>query len=681
MKFTKYILIGSLTLSYADEPVYVYGSNDDPIDSQVRAEEAAKSTPGGASVISAEESIAGTGYNTQEILTFTPGVYAKAGSVQLDARLAVRGGGATRRFGTRGTTLLIDGVPANIADGSYYSRGYDGSNIDFIEVYRGANGLAFGGQSLGGTINFAQKNGKTDPGLTVFAEGGSFDLLRVGASYGYSEGKLDAFINVSRGQSDGFRDFQGFEQNFTNVNLGYEWNDRVSTRIYYTNVDSDVDLGSTLSFAQFEEDPTFTENTEQTDRNIHLNRIAQKTSLSFGDTEGLFYSFYQRTDLDHLTTIQTFLGRPNLIDFDSDDFGLGFRSTTEFDSFILRTDSSWTYGELANQGINGFGGGFGGTGQEDTEDTASNIKVYGELEYQFNDQLSFFTGLGFQSAFRDREVGADDEAGNIDFSETYNEFLPRVGIIYSPNENLSLYANYSRNFEAPASVEANTAAQENLVAIPSVADSFEIGSRYDSDRVKGELSVYYSIVNDEFLNEVNTNIPSSTINADAVYSGVELAGSIALLGDGFGSTGLFLDINYLYNNFFFTSGNDGGVDLDGNTVPGLPEHALNARLKYQHENGHELALTLETSSELYYDYENSESDLNPLAPSYAIFHLTGKYQVTEYLSLYGGVRNLFDEEFINSVIVEGGVDFSTGEFSGYSPGDGINYFVGAKLTF
>lgn len=678
MKFTKFFFFGSLALSYADTPLIVVGeiSKDvDPIDSIQIAEQLVAATPGGASVISAEDSIVGTGYNTQEILSFTPGVYAKAGSVPLDARLSVRGGGATRRFGTRGVTLLIDGVPANIADGSYYSRGYDGSNISYIETFRGANGLAKGGQSLGGTINFAQKNGITDPGLSIFAEAGSFNLFRSGVSYGYSEGKVDAYINVSRGESEGFRDFQGWQQDFINFNVGYQWNDNASTRLYFTNVNSDVQLGSSLSFAQFEENPTFTENTEQTDRDINLNRIAQKTSLTFDNTEALFYTFYQRTDLDHLTTVRTFLGLPNLIDLESDDVGTGLRTKSTYEDITFRTDSALTYGVLDNQGINGFSG-----GQEDTEDSFLNLKLYGELEYYFSDQFSLFTGLGFISATRQREVGSGDLAGNADFDETYNEFLPRLGVLYQYNEALSLYANYSRNFEAPASSEASTAADLGTTAVGSTADSFEIGTRLDGEKIKGEFSAFYNIVNNEFLNEVNTSVASSTINGDAIYSGIELAGSAALWGDGFNSTGLFLDVNYIYSNYFFTNGNDGGVNLEGNNVPGLPEHALNLRLKYQHEKGHELAFTMEAATGLFYDYENSDTPTNPQSPEYAIFHLTGKYQVTEQLNLYGGVRNLFDQNFINNVTVEGGTDFA-GVFDGYSPGDGVNYFVGAKVSF
>jgi len=186
-----FLALASIATAQDSSPIIVTGSSPDTVDSFELALEQISDTPGGASVISAEQSATGNAYNTKEILAFTPGVYARETSVPLDTRLSVRGGGATRSFGSRGITLLIDGIPSNISDGSFFTRGYDGSNIDYIEVFRGANGLARGGQSLGGSINFAQKNGRTAEGLTAFVEAGSFNLFRTGLSYGVNEGPVD----------------------------------------------------------------------------------------------------------------------------------------------------------------------------------------------------------------------------------------------------------------------------------------------------------------------------------------------------------------------------------------------------------------------------------------------------------------------------------------------------------
>ncbi len=675
MKILNLALITALLstgLMCAQEPITIESEITDAIDGQGQAKRLTESTPGGASVLSIEESSSGNAYNTAEILTFTPGIYAKAGAVPLDARLSSRGGGATRRFGSRGVTLLIDGVPANIADGSYYSRGYDGSNISYVETYRGANGLARGSQSLGGSINFAQKNGITDPGNSIFVEAGSYDLIRTGITSDYREGKVDAFFNYSHGEADGYRDYQGWEQTFFNANVGYQWNETTASRFYLLHVNSDVELGSSLSFKDFKERPRFTQNNEGENRDLNITRLAQKTTFTVGSTSGEWHAFYQRTDFDHLIDPDTFRPglTPNLIDYESDDFGLGLRTSTEYTHFTLRTDHAFTFGILDNKSIEGFAP---VTGQEDTEDTFSNLKLYGELEYFISPKLSVFGGLGFVHATREREVGPLDVTLNQEFDESYSEFLPRFGLIYQLSDAIAIYGNYSRGFEAPATSEASSAAPQAAKAITS--DTFEIGARSEASRAKGELSAFYSLVDNEFTNEGDER------NADAVYSGLELGGSLDLLDKGFGNTGLFLDLNYIYSRYFFTSGVDQGQSLDGNTIPGLPKHSLNLRLKFQHEKGHEVALTLEAASGLFYDYLNTDTSQNPKSPGYGIVHLTTKYQVNDSLSLSAGIRNLFDRNYVSTVTIENGFSFPSGDYSGYSPGDGINFFAGAKLKF
>jgi len=147
-------------------PIYVIG--EDTVtgqDSIQAAEERIALLPGAASLITPED-WTGRTRNPEEIFQFDPGVYARSRGLSNDTRLSVRGSGIQRRFGDRGVSLLLDGIRANDSDGSFYFRAIDPLSIDHIEVYRGANGLAYGGNQLGGAINIVQKNGLNAPGTT-----------------------------------------------------------------------------------------------------------------------------------------------------------------------------------------------------------------------------------------------------------------------------------------------------------------------------------------------------------------------------------------------------------------------------------------------------------------------------------------------------------------------------------
>ena len=86
-------------------------------------------------------------------LDYVPGVFAqpKWGD---DTRLSIRGSGLSRNFHLRGVQLYMDGIPINTADGYGDFQEIDPTAYRYVEVYKGANALRFGANSLGGAINF-----------------------------------------------------------------------------------------------------------------------------------------------------------------------------------------------------------------------------------------------------------------------------------------------------------------------------------------------------------------------------------------------------------------------------------------------------------------------------------------------------------------------------------------------
>ena len=53
----------------------------------------------------------------------------------------------------------MDGIPINTADGYVDSSEIDPTAYRYVEVYKGANALRFGANSLGGAINFVMPTG------------------------------------------------------------------------------------------------------------------------------------------------------------------------------------------------------------------------------------------------------------------------------------------------------------------------------------------------------------------------------------------------------------------------------------------------------------------------------------------------------------------------------------------
>ena len=70
--------------------------------------------------------------------------------------------GLSRNFHLRGVQLYMDGIPINTADGYGDFQEIDPTAYKYVEVYKGANALQFGANSLGGAINFVMPTGR-DP--------------------------------------------------------------------------------------------------------------------------------------------------------------------------------------------------------------------------------------------------------------------------------------------------------------------------------------------------------------------------------------------------------------------------------------------------------------------------------------------------------------------------------------
>ena len=116
--------------------------------------------------------------NLKDVLDFTPGLlirprFGAAREPALDPRL-----GPAQQLPPARHQRLIDGFPYGNADGFSDFEALELLTTKRIEVYRGANALRFGGNTLGGAINLVTKTGY-DAGLfEIRTEAGSFGFLK-----------------------------------------------------------------------------------------------------------------------------------------------------------------------------------------------------------------------------------------------------------------------------------------------------------------------------------------------------------------------------------------------------------------------------------------------------------------------------------------------------------------------
>ncbi|MBV5303686.1 MAG: TonB-dependent receptor [Chlorobium sp.] len=159
---------------------------------------------GGSSVtvITAEE-IKNSGQNTvEEVIKGTVGIdVAQNGGPGTLGSVFLRGADA------KNTLLLIDGIPSNDpADGqrapNFSNLTVD--NIDRIEILRGPVSFLYGSNASAGVINIITKKGGATPGAFVGLEGGSYGTCKFYSGADGQKGPLDYSLGVSRLKTDGF---------------------------------------------------------------------------------------------------------------------------------------------------------------------------------------------------------------------------------------------------------------------------------------------------------------------------------------------------------------------------------------------------------------------------------------------------------------------------------------------
>lgn len=128
--------------------------------------------------------------------------------------------------------VLIDGQPQFMGlFGHPITDAYISSDIERVEVVRGAASLLYGSNAMGGAINIITRSPvKTGWNGNARLAYGSYQTGTVTGSLGYKEGKFNAFASVNREKTGGYRKDgrDEFENNTAYLKIGYEINENLS---------------------------------------------------------------------------------------------------------------------------------------------------------------------------------------------------------------------------------------------------------------------------------------------------------------------------------------------------------------------------------------------------------------------------------------------------------------------
>lgn len=516
--------------------------------------------PQSLSIMTSEE-IAERGLNSiRGIVDYTPGVNTSQGEGHRDA-VVFRGVRSTADF-------YIDGFRDDV---QYYRSLY---NLEQVEILRGPNALLFGRGGTGGILNRVTKKARLTDEFTNYQATihtfGEFGLqldtnlvatdtsaIRINAMYE----SLDNHRDFYDGERVGFNPTARFSlgEN-TQLDLSYEYidHDRFIDRGVPTLDGVPVDAFEDTVFA----DPNNNYHTLSADvlRATLEHQFNDSTkgnfSVFYGDYDKVYANFYatnydatlNQVELDgyiDATVRENLIISGNLVsEFDA----LGVEHTLIVGTEFINTDSSqnrfnpvfstnqsdraWFDASRPIQlnnlaGVNAQGEAFTVPFDNLNDDTDVDLQTYSlyiQDEISLSEKLDIVLGARFDS-FDISVFNAVPDSLEIR-ERTDEQVSPRAGIIFKPQENISLYASYSESF-LPRSGEQYTdinGAKDQLA--PDTFATQEVGIKWDFAR---GLSLTAAVFENEQESPQVADNDSSTldvINSEITGFEVQLSGSL-----------------------------------------------------------------------------------------------------------------------------------------------------------
>lgn len=596
-----------------------------------------------------------------DILRFTPGASIGQGEGHRD-QVTIRGQNTTADF-------FVDGLRDDV---QYFRPLY---NLRQVEILRGSNALIFGRGGGGGVINRVTKTAVLDEQFVETS--GSID------TFSSALASIDA--NVITGDSSAIR-FNGYYESLDNHRDFFEGdrfavNPTFTTKLgdeshlvvsyEYINDDRAVDRGVPSLNGEplrgFDEtffgDPDFNRTTLQAhlararfDHNFADN-LSFNITAQFADYDKLYQNLFPvgfdasagTVSLDgyiDTTDRQNFITQANLVaDFATGSLGHKILFGAEYGDQDTSNDRRDTLFADSNDDQVTFifndplvipSVSF----PDLTRDRASNVEFlsfYIQDQIDVGERVKIVAGLRFDRFDIDvvdaNEVADGVADGNDGFlSRVDEEVSPRIGLIYKPVENISLYGSFSQSFLPRSGDQFLTLSLSNEALAPEEFENYEVGAKWD---INPSLSLTASVfrLDRDSGTTVDPDDPGATILISSRTDGVELQLDGQLLP--------YWSVNAGYS---YLDADERGRVVDNvsanRTLSQVPEHMFSLWNQFTLSDRLGFGLGITVQSEQFASISN-----NVELPDFARVDAAVYYNATENVQLQLNVENLLGANF------------------------------------
>lgn len=541
----------------------------------------------------------------------------------------------TRGANSNHTLIMVDGVKVN--DPSSPNNTYDLSslqtdNVDRVELVRGPQSTLYGSEAIAGVINITTRNGSGSNQIYVNAEGGSNKYYKGSAGISGSLDKFYYSAGASRIQTDGISaankkygntELDGYENTAANAKLGYRFSDNFDLDLLYryTKANNDLDQSS-----KFGDDPNYTY-----DLNEHI--FKSTLNASFYDNKWSQKIWAAVVDRKTIADDQPDQYRPMESSINKAD---GKRVT-----FGWQNQLTFLKDHVITAGI------------ETEEETASSSyyseSEWGPYESVFPEQSVRTTGIYVQDQLNLNNNFFASVGFRFDDHEKYGgKFTYRIAPAYFVGvTGTKIKASIGTGFKSPTLFYLYDPLFGNPELNPETSVGWDAG--IEQFLISNRLSIGVTYFNTKFEDMFNFDENFKTINVDrAETNGLEFFASLTNFHK------FTVNLNYTYT---IAEDLSDGVTEENKTLIRRPEHQASLNIKYSPVSNMDFAV----AARFVGDREDNDFSTWPSAriilPNYTLVDIFASYDLLDFLTIYGRVENLFDEDY-EEVLYYGTLDRS-----------------------
>jgi catecholate siderophore receptor len=587
-----------------------------------------------------------------ELLTFVPGATPGTGESNRD-QFTLRGNNTTADF-------FIDGIRDDV---QYFRDFY---NVDRVEIIKGPNAMIFGRGGGGGVVNRVTKRASFGEYREALTATDSFGGIRLTGDLDHGLGSGVGFrINGLYENGDSFRRHVDLKRYGVNPTLAFQAgpNTRIDVAYEYFHDRRTADRGvPSIAGKPLEGfDRTFFGDPDQSyaRANVNVGTFAIEHELADGLTIknrtllGNYDKFYQNVFPSSLSGSTVTLGAYNSR---NDRRNLFSQTDLVWESRLGGIDQTLLFGfEVGRQKSRNHRqtGSFpvvnnvvqntvplsdptaeievtyaSSATDANNRTRATIAAVYVQDQIRPTDWLEIVAGLRFDSFKLDVN---NLSAASTDFSRRDNLWSPRLGLIFKPRDNLSLYASYSRSYLPQSGDQFGSLNGTTADLEPERFDNYEIGAKWEPiDGLLATAAVYR-------LDRTNTRATDPLTN-QTVLTGAQRSRGVELGLERSISARWQVSAGYAWQKAEITKTTASAPA--GREVPIVPRHSFSLWNRYDVSNALGLGLGVIARSKSYASISN-----NVRLPGYARVDAAAYYKLMRGIEAQINVENIFGADY------------------------------------